>query len=227
MMDKSLNTQCHIAQLRITRSWSLPAGLQLAVQTPKRCASLLILDRCICIGVVRSIRWRLLIVVTVFTALLSACTSDVIPINSTLILTPETHTTIIVERQNEEGRCLYFPDNYVDIPILMQLTTGDGSPIGDAILSVYADFAANTYSENAVLGLYDDYNGNGVVDTETELVSGHTDDIARVKTDTWTGSRYLLLRVNLSCAFRGEIFAFTGGVSGRAAIEVVASGQDN
>lgn len=227
MMGETSSLPAYSTRKKTTRSRSVSAGPPIVAHARKRCMSLLRFDGCTDIGVVKFIRPRLLIMLSVLSALLSACTSDVVPINSTLTLTPETHTTIIVERQNDEGRCLYFPDNYVDIPILMQLSTGDGSPIGDATLSVYADFAANTYSENAVLSLYDDYNGNGVVDADTELVSGHTDDIARIKTDTWTGSRYLLLRVNLSCAFRGEIFAFTGGVSGRATIEVVANSQGN
>ena len=89
-------------------------------------------------------------------------------------------------------------------------------------MSVYVDFAANTFSGIAVLSLFDDLNGNGVVDEDVELVSAKDDSIARVKTDKWTGARSLLLRVNLSCSFKGEVFAFTGGVTGRAAIEVVA-----
>jgi hypothetical protein len=152
----------------------------------------------------------------------STCSNDIVPVNASLSLTPDTHTTNITERQNANGRCLFDAGQYVDIPILMQLTSADGSPIGDASISVYADFAANTYSGISPLALYDDLNSNGVIDPDTELVSGVDDDIARVKTDRWTGSYALLLRINLSCSFRGEIFAFTGGVSSRAAIEVVA-----
>lgn len=226
MKGKKLNLVHRTTRLSITHGKDVTAGLPLAVQVPRRCVPLAILHRRT-YAIVEISKRRFFLLLTVFSVLITACTSDVVPINSTLSITPDTHSTTIVERQNENGRCLFVPDNHVDIPILLQLSTADGSPIGDATLSVYADFAANTYSENTVLSLYDDYNGNGVVDTETELVSGHTDDIARVKTDTWTGSRYLLLRINLSCSFRGEIFAFTGGVSGRASIEVVARANDN
>lgn len=154
--------------------------------------------------------------------LLSACSDNLVPASASLSITPKTHTTTIVEQQDDSGRCLFYPGNHVDIPLVMQLTTNDGSPIGDAVLNVYADFAANTYSGLPVLSLYDDMNGNGVVDEESELLSGEDDAIARVKTGRWTGSRSLLLRVNLSCAFRGEVFAFAGGVTDRAGIEVVA-----
>ena len=153
---------------------------------------------------------------------LTGCSNDLVPVGASLTMTPETHSTVISEWQDEEGNCLFNQDNHVDIPVIMQLVTADGSPIGEAELNVYADFAANTFTGLPVLALYDDLNGNGVVDAESELISGPDDDIARVKTDQWTGSRMLLLRINLSCAFKGEIVAFTGGSSTRSGIEVVA-----
>jgi len=151
-----------------------------------------------------------------------SCSNDVVPVDAQLRITPETHTTNIIERRDVNDRCLYDASNYVDIPVVLQLTTVNGSPIGDTSISVYVDFAANTFSGIAVLSLFDDLNGNGVVDEDVELISAKDDSIARVRTDQWTGARSLLLRINLSCSFRGEVFAFTGGVSGRAAVEVVA-----
>ncbi len=154
--------------------------------------------------------------------IIGGCGNDIVPVDATLTITPGTHTTRITEQQNEVGQCLFDANHHVDIPILMQLTTVDGSPIGDAKLNVYVDFADNTYSGLTTLELYDDLNSNGVVDAPQEYISGFNDDIARVKTGEWSGSRMLLLRINLSCSFRGEVFAYTGGVSGRAEIEVVA-----
>lgn len=151
-----------------------------------------------------------------------SCSNDDVPVNARLLITPEAHTTTIIEQHDVGERCLYDASNYVDLPIVLQLTTDNGSPIGDRPISVYVDFAANTFSGIAVLSLFDDLNGNGVVDEDVELISAKNDSIARVKTDRWTGARSLLLRVNLSCSFKGEIFAFTGGVTGRAAVDVVA-----
>lgn len=153
---------------------------------------------------------------------LIGCTNDVVPTSAVLTVTPATHEISITERQNEAGQCLFDASRYVDIPILMQLNTADGSPIGDITLNVYADFAANTYSGIAAFSLYDDLNSNGVVDPDTEFVSAVNDDIAQVKTGKWTGSRSLLLRINLSCSFLGSVFIYTGGTSARAAIEVIA-----
>ncbi len=164
------------------------------------------------------------VVLAVFsTVLVSGCANDEIPVNASLSITPNSHSTTVIELRDPNDECRFNPENYVDIPIVMQLNTADGSPIGDAQISVYADFAANTFPGFPVLSLYDDLNGNGVVDSPIELISGVDDDIARVKTDEWSGSRALLLRVNLSCAFSGEIFAFAGGVNDRAVVEVIAS----
>ena len=154
--------------------------------------------------------------------MVSACSNDQIPVDARLTITPDKHTTTITERQNAQGRCLYDAAQYVDIPVLLQLNTADGSPVGDSAIRVYVDFAANTYSGIATMALFDDLNSNGVVDPDTELVSGKGDDIAVVRTDRWSGSKSLLLRINLSCSFRGELFAYVDGVSGRAAIDVVA-----
>ncbi len=165
---------------------------------------------------------KALTLVVLAVVVLSGCSNDTVPVDSALTITPESHSTHITERQSAQGQCLFDANNHVDIPILMLLTTANGSPIGEATLNVYTDFAANTYSGLPVLSLYDDLNSNGVVDADSELISGTNDSIARVKTGQWTGARSLLLRVNLSCAFKGEVFAFTGGISGRASIDVVA-----
>lgn len=171
----------------------------------------------------RTSGWRTFTpVLLISTLIIAGCENDNVPVDATLTITPGTHSTRITERQNESGQCLFDENHHVDIPILLQLTTADGSPIGDAELNVYVDFAGNTYSGLTTLELYDDLNSNGVVDAQLEYISGFSSDIARVKTDQWSGSRMLLLRINLSCSFRGEVFAYTGGVSGRADIEVVA-----
>lgn len=158
---------------------------------------------------------------------ISGCSNDTLPIGAMLTVTPEQHNTEIVEQKDAAGRCVYYPGNTMDIPVILQLNTVNGSPIGGATLKVYLGFGANTYHGLPVLALYDDLNGNGVVDEESELVSGLEDDIAQVMTGKWTGARSLLLRINLSCSFRGELFAYTAGVSVRAEIEVTASATED
>jgi len=168
----------------------------------------------------RQMRYRVSLIVN--TVLLVSCTSDVVPVDARLTISPERHSLFITEFVNESGRCVFSDQLFMDIPILLTLTTANSSPIGDAAINVYTDFSENTFSGQAVLALFDDINGNGVVDAENELISGANDDIASVTTDTDTGSRRLLLRINLSCAFTAELRAFSGAASSLATIEVLS-----
>lgn len=161
----------------------------------------------------------------VFVFGVSACSSSIIPTDARLTLTPSTHTINIVETINTSDQCEYFEDNYQDIPLTITLSTDNGSPIGDEWVSVYTDFSANTYSGRSVLSLYEDHNSNGVVDGASELISGQDDDIARVRTGKHTGTKLLLIRINLSCAFRGEVRALAGPAYGSASFAVIQQGS--
>jgi len=154
--------------------------------------------------------------------LLTGCTNDQLPIGATMQITPDDRSINVVELRGDDEICLYIEENYVDLPVVVTLVDGQQSPIGGADISVYVDFAENTYTGVAALKLYQDNNGNGVIDDESEYLSGIDDPIARVRTRDLSGDSNLLLRVNLSCAFRGEIFAFSDGVSASASISVEA-----
>ncbi|MDB4222400.1 hypothetical protein N9850_01410 [Granulosicoccus sp.] len=158
-----------------------------------------------------------------FIGLLASCTENTVPANAVLDITPRSHSVQIIEWLDDNGGCVYAPENFMDIPLVLQFTTVNGSPIGESSILVYADFSENTYPGYPVLGLYDDLNSNGVIDSDTELVSGFDDNIAEVRTGKYNGAKTLLLRVNLSCSFRGEIRAIAGGISGAAVIEVNGS----
>lgn len=163
-----------------------------------------------------------------FAILLGACSMEQqLPVGATLQISPSERTLTIVDPTDENGQCFINPDNYIDWPVVLQLTDSSGAPLGQQKLSVYLDFAANTFSGYPVMALYDDRRGNsnGVVD-DFELVSDSDDDIAIVNTDTYGGDRPLLLRINISCPFRGDVFAFADGVSASASIEVVAEEID-
>ena len=154
---------------------------------------------------------------------LAACSSGQLPPGAALAISPATRTIDIVERLDGNGRCRIDANNHVDLPIVVSLRDAQGSPIGDTVLDVYVDFAANTFSGYPVLALYRDRNGNGVVDEATELVSGPEDGIARVATSRYGGEGRLPLRANLSCAYRGGVFAVADGVSASSSIEISAS----
>ncbi|MFT4729933.1 MAG: hypothetical protein ACI9UN_004455 [Granulosicoccus sp.] len=167
--------------------------------------------------------WLRRIVSLLFTGALVSCAGNTVPSNAVLDITPRIHSVQVTERVDDTGGCVYAPENFMDIPLVLQLTTANGSPIGESPIHVYADFSENTYPGLAVLALYDDLNSNGVIDSEAELVSGLDDDIAEVRSGRYDGAKTLLLRVNLSCSFRGEIRAIAGGVSGSAVIEVTGT----
>lgn len=150
-----------------------------------------------------------------------ACSSEQLPVDAALSMTPEERRVEIVEYRDADGRCTFDPNRFVDLPVLMRLRAGNGSPIGGAAVRVYVDFAANTFSGYPALALYEDRNGNGVVDADAELASDADDAIATVRTDD-DGAHALLLRVNISCPYRGEVFAYVGGVGAQASIEVSA-----
>lgn len=174
------------------------------------------INRLRCIGWVPSVRHVPLLMM----ALASGCSDRVVPQDAVLTVTPDAHETTVIPERDDYGRCQLYADRFMDIPLHMQLSTADGTPIGNATLAVHADFTAQSFSGYPLVQLFDDRNGNGVVDEQSELVSGEDHDAVTVKTDRWSGARGLLLRINLSCAFKSDVLVLAGGVSGRASIEV-------
>jgi len=159
---------------------------------------------------------------------LSACSNEQqLPAGAELSISPPERTLNVFDRTDENGFCNIDPDSYIDWAIVLQLTDANGSPIGERSVRVYVDYGANSFSGYPVMALYDDRrgNGNGLVD-DFELVSGIEDNIANVNTDKYDGDRELLVRVNTSCPFRGDIFAFVQGVTASSTIEVAARAKD-
>lgn len=164
--------------------------------------------------------------IAVLSSLLGACEqTDQLPIGAELTISPQTRSITVADRSDLNGNCFVDPQIYLDTPLVFSLFDGNGSPIGGADITVYVDYSGNTFPSTStpVLALYDDKrgNGNGIID-DVELVSATEDDIAVVTTDDTGGNRTLLLRINASCPYRGEIFAFTGGVTAGSSIEILA-----
>ena len=152
--------------------------------------------------------------------LIAGCDSDQLPADTALTLTPSNRSFEIVQQVNEQNQCLFNPAFYQDVPLLFSLASGQGTPIGEADIGVYVDFSANTYSGLPVLQLYEDNNGNGVVDDESELVTGIDDPAFKMQTEKYSGEHLMLLRINLSCPFRGQVFAYSGSASATMLVEV-------
>lgn len=152
--------------------------------------------------------------------LISGCDSGQQPADTTLTLTPSNRSFEIVQQVNEQNQCLFNPEFYQDVPLLFSLASGQGTPIGEADIGVYVDFSANTYSGLPVLQLYEDNNGNGVVDEESELVTGIDDPAFNMRTERYSGEHLMLLRINLSCPYRGQVFAYSGSASATMLVEI-------
>ena len=156
--------------------------------------------------------------------LVSACgETDQLPPGAALSISPGSRIINVENRSDPNGICLVDRSIYVDMPIVLSMVDSNGSPLGHVDVSVYVDFSGNTFPGTPVLELYDDRRGNnnGVID-DFELVSGAGDDIAIVKTDLYGGDRPLLLRMNVSCPYEGDVFAFSDGISATSSLAVVA-----
>ncbi len=166
------------------------------------------------------VTYRQFIVFAGVLALHSGCNSEQLPVNASLVISPEQRSYEIADNRNEDGSCFIDPEYHIDMPFVVRLAGPEGSPIGGVTLEAYVSLASNTFSGYPVLSLYEDRNGNGIVDADSELVSNVGDDLASLRTDDVSGSYSLLVRANLSCAYRGEVFVFGHGVSASASIGV-------
>ena len=155
--------------------------------------------------------------------LLSACSeTDQFPVDTQVTIFPQEKSFVIGAPEDEALAFCYMTDGiYQDVPLLISVSNGEGSPLGDVEVGVYSDFAGNTFNGANVLQLYHDRNGNGVVDGVSELVNGDGSGVFKTKTHRYNGTAQLLLRMNLTCPYQGEVYAFVGptGQSMAATVE--------
>ena len=151
----------------------------------------------------------------------SGCTGEsIVTPDGQLTISPASTSFDIVEFRDSSGNCVFSPDFYQDVPVNLVLTDELNRALGDALVTVYVDYTGNTFSGPESLQLFSDNNGNRVIDTVDELVSGVGDEAFTTRTDDDNGTVSLLLRVNLSCSYRGSLYAFSGPVAGSISISV-------
>jgi len=157
----------------------------------------------------------------VLIAFATACSSDPqLTPDSTIRITPSSQNFEVDELLDDEGNCLVVPEFFQDLPISITVINASNQAVGNANVTVFTDFSGNTSLGFEFLQLFSDSNGNGVVDSPDELVSGVDDDAFSVRTDRFSGTANLLLRVNLSCDFSGNVYAFSGAAAGTSQIAV-------
>lgn len=146
---------------------------------------------------------------------LASCqSSDQLPAGASLQINPTSRSYTITVPEDFEVSCYTGPGMlYEDVPLLISLANDSGVPLGGVEVNVYSDYAGNTFSGADVLQLFEDLNGNGVIDGDSELVSGIEDGVYETKTSRSNGTAFLMLRMNLTCPYKGTIFAFAGQYS--------------
>jgi hypothetical protein len=112
--------------------------------------------------------------------------------------------------------------NYNDHVVFITVTDSSDRPLGDVEVLMSVDLTGNTSPGVPVLKLYEDKNSNGVVDDPEEYVSGVGDPFFKTRTDKYSGTKMIILRVNLTCTYSGILNVFSGSAAtGRLDVNVV------
>ena len=139
-----------------------------------------------------------------------------VPTNATVQVNPSSIPWEIPERPIPCPVNLAF---YNDHTIAISVVDSNNSPLGNVDLRITADLSGNTHSGIERIKVYDDLNGNGVVDDPDELVSSNISPAFTTKTSN-VGTKLILVRVNLSCPYRGNLNVYAGSAFGSTNIEV-------
>lgn len=143
-----------------------------------------------------------------------------VPVNATVLVSPNAiEWQIPPVPTGQTCSDVFDPSYYNDHTIAVSVMNANNSPLGDIDLRIIADLAGNTYSGIEVVKVYDDFNGNGVVDDPAELVSSNASPAFTTKTSR-NGTKVILVRVNLSCPYRANLNVYAGAAFGSINIEV-------
>jgi hypothetical protein len=162
---------------------------------------------------------------------LSACNNsdDQLPPNTRVIVSPSSYTWTVTEFLGNDGQCIYFNDVYQDTVVQISVLDNQARPIGEVDLSLYLSPSNSTsppaFDNEYVFYLYDDFNGNGVVDHPQELVSATGDQILyEAQTEKYHGTKTMIIRTNTSCGgYRATLSVFAGTAYGSMEINTEAA----
>lgn len=146
-----------------------------------------------------------------------------LPAGAQISISPANVTFDIDQELDDDGNCIYDFNRYIDQYTVISVRNSSGSPIGDADLSVQLDFGDNSFSGVPVMELYEDANGNGVVDGIGELRSGADDPLYRAQTDEFSGEAVVIVRLNVSCPYRGSMRVSSDGFQGETTYDISSS----
>lgn len=175
-----------------------------------------------------------LMTIFVITVAISACNSsnDQIPPNSQITVSPSSYTWTVTEYLDDIGQCIYFTDVYQDTVVQISVLDSNERPIGEVDISMYLSPSNSTspveFDNEYVFYLYDDFNGNGVVDHPQELVSSTGDSILYdTQTEKYHGTKSMIIRTNTSCGgYRATLNVYAGTAYGSMEISTEASDEN-
>lgn len=160
--------------------------------------------------------------ITMVGAMLTACgpggDESPVPPGSTVRVSPSNVTWNITPVRDINSNPICVSGRYNDHTFSISVENSSGQPLGEVDLRIRIDLAANTSSTN-LMQLYDDLNGNGVIDDPAELVSG-PGSVFFTKTSRYSGEKTVMVRVNTSCTYGGDLTVNAGAAFGSAHIEV-------
>jgi len=144
---------------------------------------------------------------------LVGCQPNQVPNNSVLSLFPS-HRDIeaISDVSSVDADCISTNYPYVDVPILVTLATSDGNPISQIPISLFADWTSSDSSDSRIVKLLYDFNEDGIFDSDLEAVADGPESMFTWATSSLTGDINLVLRLNLSCQYSGELVAVGAGL---------------
>jgi hypothetical protein len=157
----------------------------------------------------------------------TGCGSDTAPLppDATIEVSPSSKEWVSAPNNQTDANgvthCVVIDDFYQDELVSVRVLDGQGRAIEDAELIFSLNLAENTFSGHPVLSLYNDLNKNFVADPG-ELVSSAENDLFITTTEAYTGSKYVIVRMNLSCPYDGELRVYSEGISGSASFLVSA-----
>jgi hypothetical protein len=151
--------------------------------------------------------------------------------NTNVTIAPTSFTWTVSEVLDSEGQCIYNDDYYQDNVMVVTVSDSSDRPVGEMKLELYLSPSNSTsnpaYNNQHVFFLYDDLNGNGVVDHPEELVSGSGDPILyETETEKYHGTKTVIVRTNTSCGgYRATLHAYAG--DGYGAMEINTEADDD
>ncbi len=161
------------------------------------------------------------VVCILLVSLVSCGGGEQLPTGSQVVINPSTVTWRIIPNLNDEDECLINPDLYVDEVFYIRVEDASGRAIGNADLIISLLLSDNTFSGFPIVELYDDLNGDLIPDPD-ELVSDADDSLLFTSTDEITGSKAVIVRLNVSCEWSPVIQASSSGLVARVPLDVIA-----